>query len=403
MDFTKYVIAGRADQLTSCCDIQVIFWALPSTGVMEDEEFTPEQKKGLRELLLKSLEHFDEQEILDFLTHSIAFRVKFCPPPHYFLPPGRYPSQFPGFEPGPSITPRSLTKPLGITPKPPKKTSLPTSEANPKTRATTTSNGQTSASPLTTVAPSQSAIVKERRLIENALFEDDMADLAEDITSEDAALPKIPRQSEPVLNQEGIKDDAKAEEIKQASNKLASFAGNFRFVGIVEKDSAKKLAQPMKFLSPQQFKLSKSDLAPEKEIADSPKDEAQSDKEKPEVPISDHSVEHAIEELVEPAKRLAKKSSTPESKLALSKLVSDKKSVLNEPVDPGESESKRPNAQSIVGSSGKVEKTSLSTNSDEGEFSSIMTIDYSEKTHEADPGVVGVNLGLIAESNDELS
>lgn len=397
------MIAGRADQLISCCDIYVIFWALSSTGVMEDEEFTPEQKKGLRELLLKCLEHFDEQEILDFLTHSIAFRVKFCPPPHYFLPPGPYPNQFPSFEPGPSITPRSLTKPLGISPRSPKKTSLPTSEANPKTRATTTSNGQTSASPLTTVAPSQSAIVKERRLIENALFEDDMADLAEDITFEDAALPKIPRQSEPVLNQQGIKDDAKAKEIKQASNKLASFAGNFRFVGIVEKDSTKKLAQPMNFLSPQQFKLSKADLAPEKEIADSPEDEAQSDKEKPEVPISDHSVQHAIEELVEPAKRLAKKSSTPESKLALSKLVSDKKSVLNEPVDPGESESKRPNAQSIVGSSGKVEKTSLSTNSDEGEFSSIMTIDYSEKTHEADPGVVGVNLGLVAESNDELS
>ena len=386
------MIAGRADQLISCCDIYVIFWALSSTGVMEDEEFTPEQKKGLRELLLECLEHFDEQEILDFLTHSIAFRVKFCPPSHYFLPLGPYPSQFPGFEPGPSITPRS-----------PKKTPLPTSEANPKKRATTTSNGQTSASPLTTVAPSQSAIVKERRLIENALFEDDMADLAEDVTFEDATLPKIPRQSEPVLNQEGIKDDAKAEEIKQASNKLASFAGISRFVGIVEKDSTKKLAQPMKFLSPKQFKLSNADLAPEKEIADFPEDEAQSDIEKPEVPISDHSVERAIEELVEPAKRLAKKSSTPESKLTLSKLVSDKKSVSNEPVDPGESESKRPNDQSIVGSSGKVEKTSLSTNSDEGEFSSIMTIDYSEKTHEADPGVVGVNLGLIAESNDELS
>ena len=55
-------------------------------------------------------------------------------------------------------------------------------------------------------------MVKERRLIENAVFEDDMADLAEDVTFEDAALSKIPRQSdEHVLNQEGIKDDAKAE------------------------------------------------------------------------------------------------------------------------------------------------------------------------------------------------
>ena len=48
-------------------------------------------------------------------------------------------------------------------------------------------------------------MVKERRLIENAVFEDDMADLAEDVTFEDAALSKILRQSdEPVLNQEGI-------------------------------------------------------------------------------------------------------------------------------------------------------------------------------------------------------
>ena len=391
------VIAGRAVQLISFCEKKVIFWALFSTGVMEDEEFTPEQRKGLRELLLECLEHFDEQEMLDFLTHSIEFRVKFCPPPHYLLPPGPYPSTFPGPESGPSITPRSPSKPLGITPRSPTKTPLPNSKANPKTRATTTSSGQTSASPITTEAATQSALVKERRLIENAVFEDDMADLAEDVTFEDAALSKI-QSDEPVLNQKGIKNDAKAEVVKEASNKRASSPWNSRFVGIGEKDSTKKLAQRMKkLLSPQQLKLSKADLAPEKEIAGSPEDEAQSDIEKPEV------VGRAIEELVEPAKRLAKKSSSPESKLALSNLVSDKKSVLNEPVDPGESESKQPNDRSIVGSSEKVGITSLSTNSDEGEFSSIMTIDYSEATHEADAGVVGVNLGLIAESNDELS
>ena len=362
---------------------------------MEDEEFTPEQKKGLRELLLECLEHFDEQEILDFLTHSIEFRVKFCPPPHYLLPPGPYPSPFPGSEPGPSITPRSPTKPHGNTPRSPKKTPLPTSEANPKARATTTFGGQTSASPITTEATTQLAMVKERRLIENAVFEDDMADLAEDVTFEDAALSKI-QSEEPVLNQKGIKDVAEAEVVKEASNKRASSPGNSRFVEIGEKDSTKKLSQRIKkLLSPQQFKLSKADLAAEKEIAESPEDEALSDIGKPEVPISDHSVGRA-EELVEPAKRLAKKSSSPESKLTLSNLVSDKKSVLNEPVDPGESESKQPNDRSIVGSSEKVGKTSLSTNSDEGEFSSVMTIDYSETTHEADPGVVGVNLGLIA-------
>ena len=391
------MIAGRAVQLISFCEKKVLFWVLFSTGVMEDEEFTPEQKKGLRELLLECLEHFDEQEILDFLTHSIEFRVKFCPPPHYLLPPGAYPSTFPSPEPGPGITPRSPTKPLGITPRSPKKTPMPTSEANPKTRATTTSSGQTSASPLTTDAATQSAMVKERRLIENAVFEDDMADLAEDVTFEDAALSKI-QSDEPVLNQKVIKDDANAEVVKEASNKRASSPGNSRFVGIGEKDSAKKLSQRMKkLLSPQQFKLSKADLAPEKEIAESPEDEALSDIGKPEVPISDHSVGRA-EELVEPAKRLAKKSSSLESKLTLSNLVSDKKSLLNELVDPGESESKQPNDRSIVGSSEKVGKTSLSTNSDEGEFSSIMTIDYGETTHEADPGVVGVNLGLIAES-----
>ena len=390
------MIAGRAVQLISFCEKKkVLFWVLFSTGVMEDEEFTPEQKKGLRELLLECLEHFDEQEILDFLTHSIEFRVKFCPPPHYLLPPGPYPSTFPSPEPGPGITPRSPTKPLGITPRSPKKTPMPTSEANPKTRATTTSSGQTSASPLTTEAATQSAMVKERRLIENAVFEDDMADLAEDVTFEDAALSKI-QSDEPVLNQKVIKDDANAEVVKEASNKRASSPGNSRFVGIGEKDSAKKLSQRMKkLLSPQQFKLSKADLAPEKEIAESPEDEALSDIGKPEVPISDHSVGRA-EELVEPAKRLAKKSSSLESKLTLSNLVSDKKSLLNELVDPGESESKQPNDRSIVGSSEKVGKTSLSTNSDEGEFSSVMTIDYSETTHEADPGVVGVNLGLIA-------
>ena len=391
------MIAGRAVQLISFCEKKVLFWVLFSTGVMEDEEFTPEQKKGLRELLLECLEHFDEQEILNFLTHSIEFRVKFCPPPHYLLPPGAYPSTFPSPEPGPGITPRSPTKPLGITPRSPKKTPMPTSEANPKTRATTTSSGQTSASPLTTDAATQSAMVKERRLIENAVFEDDMADLAEDVTFEDAALFKI-QSDEPVLNQKVIKDDANAEVVKEASNKRASSPGNSRFVGIGEKDSAKKLSQRMKkLLSPQQFKLSKADLAPEKEIAESPEDEALSDIGKPEVPISDHSVGRA-EELVEPAKRLAKKSSSLESKLTLSNLVSDKKSLLNELVDPGESESKQPNDRSIVGSSEKVGKTSLSTNSDEGEFSSIMTIDYGETTHEADPGVVGVNLGLIAES-----
>ena len=79
-----------------------------------------------------------------------------------------------------------------------------------------------------------------------------------------------------------------------------------------------------KFLSPQQFKLSKADLAPQKEISESPEDETQSDMEKLQVPISDHSVGRATDELGEPAKRLENKSSSPESKFSLSDLFSNK-------------------------------------------------------------------------------
>ena len=156
------------------------------------------------------------------------------------------------------------------------------------------------------------------------------------MTFENAALSKIPRQSDkPVLNQEGIKDDAKAEVFKEASHMNASSPANSRFVGIGEKESTKKLAQRMKrFLSPQQFKLSKTDLAPEKEISASPEGETQSDMGILQVPISDHSVGRAI--LVLPAKRLEIKSSSPESKLSLSNLFSNKKSVFNKVVDPGE-------------------------------------------------------------------
>ena len=87
-----------------------------------------------------------------------------------------------------------------------------------------------------------------------------------------------------------------------------------------------------KFLSPQQFKLSKADLAPQKEISESPEDETQSDMEMLQVRISDHSVGRATDELGEPAKRLEKKFSSPESKLSLSNLFSNKKSVFNKAV-----------------------------------------------------------------------
>ena len=51
-----------------------------------------------------------------------------------------------------------------------------------------------------------------------------------------------------------------------------------------------------KFLSPQQFKLSKAYLAPQKEISESTEDETLGDMGKLQVPISDHSVGRATDE-----------------------------------------------------------------------------------------------------------
>ena len=73
-------------------------------------------------------------------------------------------------------------------------------------------------------------MVKKRRLTESAVLEDGMADLAEDVTFEDAVLSKIPRQcDEPFLNQEGIKDDAKEEVVKETSNTACLFSWEFSF------------------------------------------------------------------------------------------------------------------------------------------------------------------------------
>ena len=54
--------------------------------------------------------------------------------------------------------------------------------------------------------------------------------MAEDVTFEDAAFSKIPRQSdEPFLNQEGIKDDAKEDVVKETSNTACFFSWEFSF------------------------------------------------------------------------------------------------------------------------------------------------------------------------------
>lgn len=70
--------------------------------------------------------------------------------------------------------------------------------------------------------------------------------------------------------------------------------------------------------------------------------------------------------------------------------------------------------QSVVNTRKKVGKAALQTkehgseiieaNSDKGEFASVTRIDYNELVHDREkPGIVGVDLGLIVEPNEELS
>lgn len=126
----------------------------------------------------------------------------------------------------------------------------------------------------------------------------------------------------------------------------------------------------------------------------------------------------------DPAAKLAKPSSkklhtssgtNPYSSLA--KLASDKNlsDFLVSELNPSVAEKpEHDNDQSVVNTRKKVGKAVLQTkehgseiieaNSDKGEFASVTRIDYNELAHDREkPGVVGVDLGLIVEPNEELS
>ena len=116
------------------------------------------------------------------------------------------------------------------------------------------------------------------------------------------------------------------------------------------------------------------------------------------------------------SKRLDTSSRTnPYSSLA--KLASDKNlsDFLVSELNPSVAEKPEHNSdQSVVNTRKKIGKAALKTkehgseiieaNSDKGEFASVTRIDYNELAHDREkPGVVGVDLGLIVEPNEELS
>ena len=54
-----------------------------STGVLEDDHTPPAQEKGLRELLLESVQLADPEKTLEFLKSSIKFRLLYCSLPTF--------------------------------------------------------------------------------------------------------------------------------------------------------------------------------------------------------------------------------------------------------------------------------------------------------------------------------
>ena len=120
--------------------------------------------------------------------------------------------------------------------------------------------------------------------------------------------------------------------------------------------------------------------------------------------------------LAKPSKKLDTSSGTnPYSSLA--KLASDKNlsDFLVSELNPSVTEKpEHKSDQSVVNTREKVGKAALQTkehgseiieaNSDKGEFASVTRIDYNELAHDREkPGIVGVDLGLIVEPNEELS
>ena len=189
-----------------------------------------------------------------------------------------------------------------------------------------------------------------------------MADLAEDVTFEDAVLSKIPRQcDEPFLNQEGIKDDAKEEVVKETSNTACLFSWEFSFCRDRWKRFHKETCPTNEEASLTSNLSSQGRFGSWKRNCGVPwrrsrerRGEAPGPYQRP-FCRTPYKLRDSLNQpndwrgslLLQNQKLLCPTSS----------LI--KKSVLNEPVDPGETESKQLNDQSIVGSSGKVGKTSL--------------------------------------------
>ena len=276
-------------------------------GLKEDVEFTPEQKKGLRELLLECLEHFDEQEMLDFLKHSIEFRVRYCPWPGDVLNP----SPSPGPEPGPRTTPRSVTK-----------RSIPNTSVKP-TGASASSAANT-VGPLTE-APTSIGVAAEGGQPTEANVEYVAADTPR--LSEEDALSGISRRDEisPSVRDEPSKAQITGNDDK-ATKKLASHPEIQSRHRIVGKDTTANLA-----------------------------------------------------------KRVSKKLGPHNSKPSLSDLASDNEqteSTVNE-TDTSKTEETESNDQSIVGSPEQVPPDVMAVNSDEGEFASVMKIDYNTMAHDS--------------------
>lgn len=366
-----------------------------SPGIMEDEEFSPEQKKGLRELLLECLELVDEQEILDFLKSSIDFRIQYC----------HWTGDFSG-------TRRPVSK-LGVrttqipTPEPQRPTTEPSAPTPDRAPDKTGDRGSSTSAPLTAPEASEPATREraaegENPTIQTADFPaDDMAD----------ALSSIYRGK----NGARVVGNGPAEKIaERVSSKRDDIPDAIQKFTL--EDTLSSISQQNEMLA------SSRDSSPHQEVtledtlsAISRQDET-----------SDSSRDNSPQALVvrkdppaNSANQLSKKLGLPAlSYLSSKELLSDKElseSSVSEPDDPSIAEEpERGSDQPIVGASEEVGKAVLQekergsqmmeANSNEGEFSSVMRIDYSELEDEQEgPGVVGVDLGLIVEPNEELS
>jgi len=363
-------------------------------GIMEDEEFSPEQKKGLRELLLECLELVDEQEILDFLKSSIDFRIQYC----------HWTGDFSG-------TRRPVSK-LGVrttqipTPEPQRPTTEPSAPTPGRTPGKTGDRGSSTSAPLTAPEASEPATREraaegENPTIQTADFPaDDMAD----------ALSSIYRGK----NRARVVGNGPAEKIaERVSSKRDDIPDAIQKFTL--EDTLSSISQQNEMLA-----SSSRDSSPHQEVALEDTLSAISRQDE----MSDSSRDNfpplviRKDPAANSANQLSKKLGLPALPYLSSKeLVSDKElseSLISEPDPRIAEEPERGNDQPIVGASEEVRKAVLQekerssqmmeANSNEGEFSSVMRIDYSElEDEQEEPRAVGVDLGLIVEPNEELS